>query len=366
MIVSSTIAKCALCAIMDIAMQKIKDKGKNQKIVRRKYRRELKTRRSHNARLLRYRRRLREKDTKNISYTSMDAPTDFSILDNRDSVIKYFNTVKYMLDQEEYTQMNLRKVTSIDLPTLCLLGAFMLDRNTKLKYLEVTGPLSNSAAYRFFEEAQFENMIIKKRRPDFNSGAFLSRREDEVNKEAIGDILTKTVNYFGESNQHRLRDLPPIIIEIVTNTADHANPDSSYTLPWIVNTYETKNNNGDKVKQYCIIDMGVGIYETLIDKANSQQQGRSPWWHTIIKRENSQGEFFKQAIPKGLQSRTALRQRGKGIKYIYDTVSGDDMYKRFEIITNKAKVNLVSLGSIEKDSSENLSATIYYWEVCVE
>jgi hypothetical protein len=242
----------------------------------------------------------------------------------------------------------------------------MLDRNTKSKYLEVTSPLSNSAAYRFFEEAQFENMIIKKRRPDFNSGAFLSRREDEVNKEAIGDILTKTVNYFGESNQHRLRDLPPIIIEIVTNTADHANPDNSYTLPWIVNTYETKNSNGNKVKQYCIIDMGVGIYETLIDKANSQQQGRSPWWHTIIKRENSQGEFFKQAIPKGLQSRTALRQRGKGIKYIYDTVSGDDMYKRFEIITNKAKVNLVNLGSIEKDSSENLSATIYYWEVCVE
>lgn len=346
-------------------MRKIKDREKLQRIARKRHRRELRARYSHDNRLLRYH-RLREKATKNISYTSMDAPTNFSILDNRDSVIKYFNTIKRMLNQKEYTQINLRKITSIDLPTLCLLGAFMLDRNTKLEYLEVTSPLSNSAAYRFFEEAQFENMIIKKSRPDFNSGAFLSRREDEVNKEAIGDILTKTVNYFGESNQQRLRDLPPIIIEIVTNTADHASPDSSYTLPWIVNTYETKNNNGNKVKQYCIIDMGVGIYETLIDKANSQQQGRSPWWHTIIKRENSQGEFFRQAIPKGLQSRTALRQRGKGIKYIYDTVSGDDMYKRFEIITNKTKVNLVNIGSTEKDSSENLSATIYYWEVCVE
>ena len=346
-------------------MRKIKDREKQQIIARRKHKRELRAKHSHDNRLLKYH-RLREKVTKNISYTSMDAPTNFSILDNRDSVIKYFNTIKRMLNQKEYTQINLRNITSIDLPTLCLLGAFMLDRNTKSKYLKLTSPLSNSAAYRFFEEAQFENMIIKKRRPDFNSGAFLSRREDEVNKEAIGDILTKTVNYFGESNQHRLRDLPPIIIEIVTNTADHANPDNSYTLPWIVNTYETKNSNGNKVKQYCIIDMGVGIYETLIDKANSQQQGRSPWWHKIIKRENSQGEFFKQAIPKGLQSRTALRQRGKGIKYIYDTISGDDMYKRFEIITNKAKVNLVNLGSIEKDSSENLSATIYYWEVCVE
>ena len=346
-------------------MRKIKDREKLQRIARKRYRRELRARYSHDNRLLR-RHRLREKVTKNISYTSMDAPTNFSILDNRDSVIKYFNTIKRMLNQKEYTQINLRKITSIDLPTLCLLGAFMLDRNTKSKYLEVTSPLSNSAAYRFFEEAQFENMIIKERIPDFNSGAFLSRSEDEVNEEAISDILTKTVDYFGENSKQRLRDLPPIIIEIVTNTADHANPDSSYTLPWIVNTYETKNNNGNKVKQYCIIDMGVGIYETLIDKANSQQQGRSPWWHTIIKRESSQGEFFRQAIPKGLQSRTALRQRGKGIKYIYDTVSGDDMYKRFEIITNKTKVNLVNIGSIEKDSSESLSATIYYWEVCVE
>lgn len=241
----------------------------------------------------------------------------------------------------------------------------MLDRNTKSKYLEVTSPLSNSSAYRFFKEAQFENMILNERRSNFNSGAFLSRSEDEVDNKAIGDILTKTVNYFGEKNRQKLRDIHPIIIEIVTNTADHASPNSSHTLPWIINTYETKDSNGNKVKQYCIIDMGVGIYETLIDKANSQKQGKFPW-RTIIKRENSQGEFFRQAIPKGLQSRTALRQRGKGIKYIYDTVSGDDMYKRFEIITNKTKVNLVNLSSIEKDSSENLSATIYYWEVCVE
>lgn len=345
-------------------MRKIKDRAKQQRIARRKHCRELRARHSHDNRLLKYH-RLHKKATKNISYTSMDAPTNFSILDNRDSVIKYFNTIKRMLNQKEYTQINLRKITSIDLPTLCLLGAFMLDRNTKLEYLEVTSPLSNSAAYRFFEEAQFENMIIKKSRPDFNSGAFLSRREDEVNKEAIGDILTKTVNYFGESNQQRLRDLPPIIIEIVTNTADHASPDSRYTLPWIINTYETKDGNGNKLKQYCIIDMGVGIYETLIDKANSQQQGKS-LWHTIIKRENSQGEFFKQAIPKGLQSRTTLPQRGKGIKYIYNTVSGDDMYKRFEIITNKTRVNLTNLGLVEKDSSENLPATIYYWEVCIE
>lgn len=345
-------------------MRKIKDRAKQQRIARRKHCRELRARHSHDNRLLKYH-RLHKKATKNISYTSMDAPTNFSILDNRDSVIQYFNTIKHMLNQKEYTQMNLRKVASIDLPTLCLLGAFMLDRNTRSEYLEVTSPLSNSAAYRFFEEAQFENMIIKKRRPDFNSGVFLSRREDEVNKEAIGDILTKTVDYFGESNQQRLRDLPPIIIEIVTNTADHASPDSRYTLPWIINTYETKDGNGNKLKQYCIIDMGVGIYETLIDKANSQQQGKS-LWHTIIKRENSQGEFFKQAIPKGLQSRTTLPQRGKGIKYIYDTVSGDDMYKRFEIITNKTRVNLTNLGLVEKDSSENLPATIYYWEVCIE
>lgn len=345
-------------------MRKIKDRAKQQRIARRKHCRELRARHSHDNRLLKYH-RLHKKATKNISYTSMDAPTNFSILDNRDSVIQYFNTIKHMLNQKEYAQMNLRKVASIDLPTLCLLGAFMLDRNTRSEYLEVTSPLSNSAAYRFFEEAQFENMIIKKRRPDFNSGVFLSRREDEVNKEAIGDILTKTVDYFGKSNQQRLRDLPPIIIEIVTNTADHASPDSRYTLPWIINTYETKDGNGNKLKQYCIIDMGVGIYETLIDKANRQQQGKS-LWHTIIKRENSQGEFFKQAIPKGLQSRTTLPQRGKGIKYIYDTVSGDDMYKRFEIITNKTKVNLTNLGLVEKDSSENLPATIYYWEVCIE
>jgi len=267
----------------------IKDREKQQRIARRRHRRELRARHSHDNRLLRYH-RLREKSTKNISYTLMDAPTNFSILDNRDNVIKYFNIIKRMLNQKEYTQMNLRKITSIDLPTLCLLGAFMLDRNTRSEYLEVTSPLSNSVAYRFFEEAQFENMILNERRPNFNNGAFLSRSKDEVDDKAIGDILTKTVNYFGEKNRQRLRDIHPIIIEIVTNTADHASLDSSYTLPWIINTYETKDSNGNKVKQYCIIDMGVGIYETLINKVNKQSQGKS-LWYTIIKRENSQDSY---------------------------------------------------------------------------
>lgn len=62
-----------------------------------------------------------------------------------------------------------------------------------------------------------------------------------------------------------------------------------------------------------------------------------------------------------------VQLNGKGgVVMDFGNEGGDDMYKRFEIITNKTKVNLVNIGSIEKDSSENLSATIYYWEVCIE
>lgn len=48
-----------------------------------------------NKKSFKYRRSLK-RDTKNISYTSMDAPTNFSILDNRNSIIEYFNTIKRM------------------------------------------------------------------------------------------------------------------------------------------------------------------------------------------------------------------------------------------------------------------------------
>lgn len=78
-------------------MRKIKDREKQQIIARRKHKRELRAKHSHDNRLLKYH-RLREKVTKSISYTSMDAPTNFSILGNRDSVIKYFNTIKRMLN----------------------------------------------------------------------------------------------------------------------------------------------------------------------------------------------------------------------------------------------------------------------------
>jgi hypothetical protein len=343
-------------------MRKIKDRSKQIKIAKRKYRRELKRRVFKHC----YKPLIAENQnySKNISYTSIEAPREFSILSSRADVIKYFNRIKCMIDHKEYTQMNLSKIEKIDLPTLCFLGAFMLDRNTNSHYLKVRGPRKHTVAYNFFKKAQFEEMILDKKRANFSNGTFLFKRERDVNNKAIGEILDKTIDYFGENNKSKLRDLSAIIIEIITNTADHADPSGKNSLPWIVNTYETNDTYGNRLKQYCLIDMGVGIYETLTEKAGKKDNNSS--WKNIFRGEPSQGKFFSKAIPKGIQSRTSLPERGKGIKYIYETVKDNSIYRNFDIITNKAKISLTNINSVEEDSGESLPATIYYWEICIE
>ncbi len=347
-------------------MYKVNKNRRHVVYAEKKFRKELRKRRTHNGRVIKRKIRLAQQErarTSEPSRTLRMAPANFSILENREGVIDYFHSVKSLLDANEYTEMNLSHVTSIDLPTLCLLSAFMLDSRTNAMFLSVISPKHGSRAYKMFEATQFENMIIAKKRADFNSGAFLSQTDMRVNEPPIRAVLDKTITFFGAKNRKKLNDLHPIIVEIVTNTANHANPDEKNVVPWIVNTYETEKDN-KKIKQYCMVDLGIGIYESMSERTEQwrKQKKKLRSWMRDLKGSSESG-FFSAHIPYGIQSTTTLPERGKGIKYIYDTVSNDDMYKRFEIITNKAHVDFMNINDVKKDTKSNLSATVYYWEI---
>ena len=151
-------------------------------------------------------------------------------------MIQYFQGVESLLNAEEQTEMNLSSVTNIDLPTLCLLSAIMLGIKTNAKFLSVVGPRHGSKAYNMFKAAEFKNMIIARKSADFNSGAFLSQTDKRVNETSINAILDKTISLFGDKNRKKLYDLSPIIVEVATNTDNHADPYKKHVLPWLVNT----------------------------------------------------------------------------------------------------------------------------------
>ena len=296
------------------------------------------------------------------------APRTFSISKNHDETIEVLNKMLNLISSDRFVMFDLSRATMVDLETICLLSALMMLPSNKLIYLTVKIPKKTfNSVGSMFHAAQFKEMIMRRKEHNFTHGSFLSMADTKLNRKPIQQELDRTLDFFGQNNFKKLKNLSSILVEIVDNTANHANPQRRNSTPWILNTMELINKDGKKSKLYCVVDLGVGIYNSLIDKttqyAASQKLGIKKWMSDI--KNCTQNAFFSSNIPLGIESTTGDSGRGKGIKYIYDQVTSNKIYTRFEIITNKVILNLLDLRTIKQDEKEDFSGTIYIWEVAI-
>lgn len=297
------------------------------------------------------------------------APRIFSISKNHDETVALFNKISDLVSSNKFVMLDLSHVDVIDLETVCLLSAFMMLPSEKIIYLAVTTPKKNhNTVGKMLYATQFKEIITRRKRRNFTHGSFLSRTDTNLNQDAIRGELDKTLKFFGEENFEKLKNLNSILVEIVDNTANHANPKQRNSIPWILNTMEMEDANGKKTKQYCLVDLGVGIYNSLVDKTEQFKDSRKftmKKWVLDIRGKRTQSMFFAANIPRGIESTTGDSSRGKGIKYVYEQANQSDIYTRFEIITNKVHLNLLNLSTANLDEKENFSGTIYIWEVTI-
>lgn len=304
---------------------------------------------------------LRKKDV----YLNKPAPKIFSLLANRDETIAYFNKIDDMIRHGTRTHMNFSEIEYTDMLTICTLSAYMVDGRTPGRFLQVSTPRSNRPQYKIWSEAQFANAIMRDHELNYGSGGFLSRSANEINNDLINDILESTVSYFGADKRSQLNELSAIINEILENTILHADKEGIVgNLRWLINT-RPYNEGTRKIKEYCIIDLGVGVYDSIMTnvmKWNTRGARIRHRLSSILEDGQTQNAFLSKQIPTGIGSRTNQVTRGKGVKHVYETIKSP-IYEQFDIITNKAHVHLKDLSTINKDSRESFFGTIYYWKI---
>src|ERR1035437_4318056 len=173
-----------------------------------KFKKELKSRKTHGNRLKKRKKRINNfAQIKKPDYITFDfPPEDFQLLDNNSEVVHYFELTRKHMKKNTFTRMDLSKIKYIDLPALCLLSAFMLDKPHGARFLEVIVP-SNGVVGELFKDAQFENMIVKNQRSYLTNGTFLSRSDKNVNHEFIKTILDRSASFFGTGSNIKLRNL---------------------------------------------------------------------------------------------------------------------------------------------------------------
>lgn len=207
-------------------------------------------------------------------------------------------------------------------------------------------------------------MIIRNKRRDFKNGRFLSRGSNIVNRPAINDILNMSLDFFGQDKKPQIINLSPVIVEIVENTVFHADPKEEQKLPWIFNTHTTVKD-GIYEMEYCIVDLGVGMYTSIKKNVNKWNTTRAKLSHRLtnaLDNSTTQSGFLTKNIPNGIGSSTNEETRGKGVQFVHDMAQAD-IYEVFDIITNKAHVKLKDMDNVIEDTKEDLLATVYYWKI---
>lgn len=288
------------------------------------------------------------------------APENFSILSNRGPVIEYVHRVLENIKSRKYSIMNMHDIQHTDLATIAIVISMMMDRRNNeakmRKYINVHIPMAGTEPGDLFRQAQFHQTVTGQGIADHTF--FLSRRSTKVNVDFIDDVLKYADKFLGQDSTDQLS---PIMVEIMQNTNNHANPDNildDMNIPWFLAVIED-NDTGKMI--FSLVDLGIGIFESLKRKnlADTSQLFDSAITDLY---DNSQSKFLRTNIPKGVDSSTGLSYRGKGLQTVY-TLANRGRYDTFKIVTNRALVNILDANEGVIDSADSFGGTVYYWEM---
>ena len=285
----------------------------------------------------------------------LEAPLVFSLIRNRSAVIEYISKTMSHINNGKFVLMDISHIDYTDYATVSLLIAWMMDsrtmRHASFKHLVVRTPDSNSYPGEIFQRCHFDGTVTKL---DKKHNYFMSRTSKVINSVYTSEIIHFTSRSGVISGQQVIN---PMLVEIFSNTNNHATISGSSKIPWFVSIVDN-----DDVVCFSIIDLGIGIYESL--RTNDAIINLPESEKMIVERmyENKQSRYLATQIPRGVFSSTKKAYRGKGLKQIHDLAS-PRIFNKFMLITNRAMIDMLDLGRIYSDAEHSLSGTVYYWEI---
>ena len=278
-------------------------------------------------------------------------PNNFSILRSRHSTVEFLAHMIERARDGSRPSLNMVSLHETDELTISILMAIMMDeRNIFTRQYRL--PSKGTASRKIFDLTHFEATVTK---GNNTQNYFMSRTDKTVN----GEYRKEIIDF---AREHGIDDadstLNPILVELFSNTNNHATEEGSKDIPWLVSIVVR-----DDRLCFSVIDLGMGIYESL--KTNQALKNLPKDEFDVVENmyDNRQSKYLSLQIPKGIYSSTRLESRGQGLLEIYNRARHSTTCKKFVIITNKAMINLLNIGKIYDDTYVSFEGTSFYWEM---
>lgn len=297
------------------------------------------------------------------TYKQLVAPSNFSLLENTESVISFINEVDKCYEKKRNLFIDMTEVERIAYGAIIVLLSKLV--HFRARKIEVNGSFPrNKEAKRVLQESGFidylyQNVQIQN---EYVINKKICTHANKVAEPALTAQIIENVSKELWGTERRCLGVQRVFLELMQNTNNHAS-NIQGEKHWWTSFVHVKNDNEDKIC-FSFIDYGVGIFTSLANKKEGKFLG-------II--DKIKGMFGDVDHAKMLDmllhgdihkiaNRTKTKEpfRGKGLPGIFGAMEKNDI-SNLQIISNDAYANVAKNKYVNLNNK--LEGTYVYWEL---
>jgi hypothetical protein len=275
------------------------------------------------------------------------APNIFNLrYENCVPVIKYINLIKKTAQERKNIIIDLQNVVDIKEGAVAMLLSVMKEAINN-HGVKVKGNLPvNESASKTLEQSGFFKFVS---RQDAGSITPLKNiMHSGYRNRGIGflgeAVREAMATVWGTKGRNPL--LRGTIYEMMRNSVDHAFP-KAQKIQW---HFSISHDDEKQLAKFSFVDNGKGIINSL-NKSKLKK-----WVHRFL----DGADVLDTAFHDGMESRTGLTWRGKGLPFIFETYT-DNIVKNFLVISNNVFIHYDA--GIKELLPVSFEGTYYYWEI---
>ena len=295
--------------------------------------------------------RVKSEEQAKKPYLDHPAPKNFSLIDNTNEVLAYFNNARDKFKDGNNIRFDISGVSVLTPPTIALLVASINSPSfVNGANLYGTAPVDQNLL-TLFKASGFYNFVTSRMSKGTTKGNLLLRESDTI---AVGSVAKEAVltgirHTF--KNENPFEPLYDILIECMVNTNNHANLNSKDKCKWWLYVYTDSTTS---ITSYSFFDLGIGIFESKGVQGYIKKILKA----TVVKNIDMVDKLLAGELGTRMTKDSDIR--GKGLPQIVE-YSKQSEFKEFYIIANNVKIDLKT-GNREELSSA-LTGTFLYWEI---
>lgn len=289
----------------------------------------------------------------------LEAPEHFSLVNNKDETLAFFDKALSRIQNCKVRQsifFDLQKITTITPDAIMYLIA-MVKNIKRCRALQTScqgnmpidpnarACIEKSGFYSFVSSPNPIPHLELKSAVQISSGS-------KVDESLIGSICSFVSAKSGLPERLYTKGLYQIIIELMTNTIQHAYNNTNGIMD---NRWYIYAEDSDENIQFVFLDTGDGIPATIT--INFFEKVAKLFGGNV-----TDAKLISSALKGVYRSETGERHRGKGLPNIYDA-SKTDRISNLNIISGHGQCTVdESCTILESSSTINFAGTLFCWQ----